>query len=168
MEVGYIHPTSNYGDVEIIEYIKWDNVTIRFLDTGNIRHNIKSDKIRKGIVKDVCKPSVHGVGYLGEGKKAGRGKAYEAWINMLQRCYSPIYHARQPTYKDCEVCLEWHNFQNFAKWFDVNYVEGYQLDKDIKVLGNKIYAPQFCEYVTPTANKQEGVRSRTRRKNAIC
>ena len=59
---------------------------------------------------------------------------------------------RHPTYKDVTVCEEWHNFQNFAKWFEDNYVEGFELDKDILVKGNKIYSPETCCFVPKEIN----------------
>ena len=51
------------------------------------------------------------------------------------------------------MVAEWHNFQVFAKWFDENYMEGFQLDKDIKIEGNKIYSSGTCLFVSPTNNK---------------
>ena len=67
---------------------------------------------------------------------------------MLQRCYDNKTQEKYPTYKGCQVCEEWHNFQNFAKWFEENYyeVEGenIDIDKDILCKGNKIYSPQTC------------------------
>ena len=45
-------------------------------------------------------------------------------------------------YLDVTVCEEWHNFQNFAKWFYENYYEisgeKMRLDKDILIKGNKM------------------------------
>jgi hypothetical protein len=61
---------------------------------------------------------------------------------MLERCYS----GRYPSYKDVEVCREWHDYQNFAKWYHEQAFDRagkYQLDKDL--LGNsKIYSPETC------------------------
>lgn len=63
---------------------------------------------------------------------------------MIIRCYSNDYHQREPSYKECSVCEEWLNFQNFAKWWDINYLEGGDLDKDLLVKDNKIYSPKYC------------------------
>ena len=54
---------------------------------------------------------------------------------------------KQPSYIGCLVDEEWHNFQNFAEWFEDNYVEGWHLDKDILIKGNKIYSPETCCFV---------------------
>ena len=50
---------------------------------------------------------------------------------MIIRCYSNNYHQREPSYKECSVCEEWLNFQNFAKWWYINYFEEGDLDKDL-------------------------------------
>lgn len=73
--------------------------------------------------------------------------ALKIWYGMFTRCYNPNYHAVEPTYKDACVCEEWWTASNFKKWFDENYVEGYQLDKDILVKGNKVYGPNTCCFV---------------------
>lgn len=111
--------------------------------------------------RDPYRRSILGVGYIGEGqyKSSYNGQKYPpyvCWKNMLQRCYSEKYHERQPTYKDCEVCEEWHNFQNFAQWYEDNYYEipgkKMQLDKDILFSENKIYSPETCIFVPQNIN----------------
>lgn len=55
------------------------------------------------------------------------------------------------------MCEEWHDFQEYGKWFDNNYyeIEGETmcLDKDILVKHNKIYSPETCIYAPQTINK---------------
>lgn len=58
----------------------------------------------------------------------------------------------KPTYEGCTVCDEWLYFSNFKKWFDENYIEGFQLDKDIIIRGNKVYSPQTCCFVPKEIN----------------
>lgn len=79
-------------------------------------------------------------------------KSYSVWHSMLGRCYSKKNLARYPTYKDCTVCDEWLYFSNFKKWFDENYIEGTQLDKDILAYGNKVYSPDTCCFVPSEIN----------------
>lgn len=79
-------------------------------------------------------------------------KSYSIWNAMLSRCYNPISIKTDPTYIGCTVCNEWLTFSNFKRWFDENYVEGYQLDKDILVKGNKIYSPDTCCFVPKEIN----------------
>lgn len=77
----------------------------------------------------------------------GKIKSYDFWKSMLCRCYNPKYHLRKPTYIGCSVCSEWLCFSNFKEWFDINYVEGCQLDKDILIEGNKVYSPKSCRFI---------------------
>ena len=97
------------------------------------------------------KRTVYGVGYFGKGKYVGSigGKktpAYRSWQSMFTRCYCPLSKVEKPTYVDCEVHPDWHNFQDFAEWY---YNQpccdmGYELDKDIICKGNRVYSPEFC------------------------
>tara|TARA_R110000787_G_scaffold4900_1_gene18512 strand:+ start:198 stop:707 length:510 start_codon:yes stop_codon:yes gene_type:complete len=106
------------------------------------------------------KATVYGVGFNsgGEFKPSINGnhtKPYSTWKSMLMRCYSDKYHAKFPSYKECEVCDEWLDFQVFASWFVVNYIDGFQLDKDIKIDGNKLYSPSTCMFVSPFDNYEK-------------
>ena len=77
---------------------------------------------------------------------------YKTWSSMIRRCYSDKYHKVKPTYKDCKVCEEWRYFSNFERWFKQHYKDGYVLDKDILIQGNKIYSPDTCCFVPPYIN----------------
>lgn len=76
---------------------------------------------------------------------------YTAWQNMFKRC-SESFIAKNHTYKGCCVCDEWHKLSSFKKWFDDNNVNGWQLDKDLLVEGNKIYSPEYCRFVPASLN----------------
>ena len=101
------------------------------------------------------KISVLGIGYFGVGPYKGntvvdgkqtKTKEYESWRGMIKRCYCPKTQVRQPSYIGCSVHADWHNFQTFAKWYteQPGYVEGWDLDKDLLVEGNKVYGPDTC------------------------
>lgn len=80
---------------------------------------------------------------------------YSKWNNMFIRCYNTKYKRKTPTYEGCEVCEEWRNFDNFLEWFNDpanGYREGYQLDKDLLVQGNKVYSPETCCFIPQTIN----------------
>jgi hypothetical protein len=76
---------------------------------------------------------------------------------MINRCYNPYYINKELSYIDCYVCEEWHNFQNFAKWYEENYyeIEGEKmcLDKDILIKNNKVYSPDACIFVPERINQ---------------
>lgn len=103
-----------------------------------------------------------GIGFIGEGKYSVREnnkitKEYMFWNNMMKRAYDSKYKEKNPSYKDCTVCEEWHKFQNFAKWCEENHyeIEGerMELDKDIVVKRNSIYSPETCVFVPSSINK---------------
>ena len=77
---------------------------------------------------------------------------YAKWADMIRRCYSPVNLKRNPTYKDCTVCDEWLTFSNFKKWMEVQDWEGMELDKDIKINGNRIYSPESCIFIPHEVN----------------
>lgn len=103
---------------------------------------------------------VHGAGLYKKGKYTARfngkkTKHYNAWISMLNRCYSVKYQEKHQTYIGCTVCAEWLSFQSFAEWYEFEYPKDgneYQLDKDLKILGNKIYSPETCLFVSRQVN----------------
>lgn len=74
-------------------------------------------------------------------------KSYIVWNDMLKRCYSSKYQEKNPTYIGCSVCDEWLSFNNFKNWYDNNYIENYQLDKDLLKRGNKIYSSDTCVFI---------------------
>ena len=102
---------------------------------------------------DSYKKVIYGVGINDTNNKNFQdNNAYKAWYRMIRRCYNTKIHNIHPTYKDCKVCDEWLTFSNFKQWFDNHYVEGWELDKDILVKGNKVYSPQTCCFVPQAIN----------------
>lgn len=79
-------------------------------------------------------------------------KFYNTWKNMLKRCYCSKWHQNNPSYINCSISKEWIYLSNFKKWFDENYVPGYQLDKDLLYPGNKVYGPKTSSFVPQCIN----------------
>ena len=145
--------------MEIIQYNNSKDIMIKF-DNG-YETKTRYTHFKTGKIKNPYVPSVYGVGYIGIGDYKGvdnnvKTIQYIYWTKMLERCYSERELKRKPTYIDKQVCEEWHNFQNFAKWFDDNYYEvdgeRMHLDKDIIIKGNKIYSPETCVFVPNRIN----------------
>ena len=160
IEVGDTYTSNKFGDYEVIEYNGWNKIRIRFKNTGYERLTCSSN-INAGDVKDRYAKTVHGVGFLGDGKYScgTHRELHSVWRSMIRRCYSTkcsnynIYGARGVT-----VCDEWHNFQNFAKWYEDNYPKDgrkYDLDKDRLSVGIKVYSPETCCFLTHAENSIE-------------
>ena len=155
--VGEKWVTNEGYEVEIVEYFGNKNCTVKFED-GILISNLQYGNIKKGNIRNVFHKSVHNNGYLGIGKykcivNTRITKVYNTWKGILERCYDEKYQEKRPTYKGCTVDECWHNFQNFAKWYEEKYITGYQLDKDILIKDNKIYSPETCCFVSQEINK---------------
>lgn len=156
--VGELFKVSNGENVIIVEYINAKDVVVEFKDGYKTKCTIGC--LREGYVRNPFVPTVCGVGYFGKGNHFAKKdkkftKVYRTWAAMLHRCYDDRIHKKQPGYKNCSVDERWHNFQNFGDWFENNwkpYMEGWHLDKDILVKGNKVYSPETCCFVPREVN----------------
>lgn len=159
IEVGSVWSSKNCGKFKVTKYVRCNSIYIKFLETGG-KIVTSSDSVRKGCVRDPLIRVVQGVGFIGSGvfKSKINNKstdAYGCWRNMLIRCYGERYQKEKPSYIGCTVCEEWHNFQNFAKWYYANHPqdgEKWHLDKDFTVIGNKIYSPETCAFIPASVN----------------
>lgn len=166
MVAGTIHQTTNYGDLAVVKYNSKKMVEVEFIAT-KYKCLTEAAQIRRGGVKDKMVPTVFGVGFIGGDNYSPKvkgvvTKAYTVWQAMIRRCYSEICLKKQPTYSGCTVSTDWHNFQTFAEWFYDNYPDDgkcYELDKDIKIDGNREYSSNSCIFVSKKENtiKSSGV-----------
>ena len=57
---------------------------------------------------------------------------------------------------DCSVNPSWYNYQAYCEWhnknYDPSYMQGWCLDKDILVKGNRVYSPDTCCFVPNEIN----------------
>jgi hypothetical protein len=77
---------------------------------------------------------------------------YQTWTAMLTRCYSSNYHKKQVTYIGCSVSEDWLVFSNFKGWMLEQDWYNKVLDKDLLVIGNKVYSSTTCLFVTQELN----------------
>lgn len=96
---------------------------------------------------------IYGVGINDVNDVVNGDRCYTTWRGMFQRCYSPKWLKRYPSYANCRVCEEWKLFSQFRKWYNENYEEGYDLDKDLFSGEELIYSPQTCVFLPPEINK---------------
>ena len=155
---GRVFETKNDGKLRVIEYRGHLDVIVKFEDTG-YETTTRANQLRKGEVKDRSLPSVYGVGIIGNGITRVCGvetKDHQLWNSMLRRCYDEKYSNKYPTYKDCEVSDNFKYFPYFKDWCSKQtgfWKEGWQLDKDILVKGNKVYSEDVCAFVPSEVNR---------------
>ena len=73
---------------------------------------------------------------------------------MFERCYSKKFHRINPTYVGCTVSEEFKDYSKWREWYDnCQYKhDGWQLDKDLLVKGNKIYSEDSCVFLPKEIN----------------
>ena len=158
---GLLVTSKQDGLFKIVEYINPKHVVVQFVETGN---NVvgRIGNVLLGQVKDRMKPSVYGVGIVGEQVtvKGKRGKQYDIWVRMLDRCYSKKLLCQHTTYSDCTVSDSFRYYPFFKEWcnnqigFNSKDENGrcFALDKDLLVKGNRIYSPDTCCFVPQEIN----------------
>ena len=156
--VGKVCKSLNSGDFKILKYNNKKNVEIRFLKTG-FEAVVELGSIRNGEVKDRYSPSVYGVGVLGTKYPVRVNgiltKEYELWQNMLKRCYSDSFKKKYPTYEGCQVSDNFKSYEYFYEWCNKQIgfgVDGFELDKDLLVKGNKVYSESACVFIHKDIN----------------
>ena len=157
-KVGSVHSTNKYGDFIITKYVNASNVHIKFLNTDYETVTLNSC-ILSGEIRDRYFPSVHGVGIVGEessrDSNGNKLKEYFLWNHMLTRCYGKKAKLKLPSYEDCTASTNFKYFPYFKDWCSKQIGfgnEGWQLDKDILVKGNKIYSEDTCCFVPAEIN----------------
>ena len=156
--VGKVCKSKSSGDFKVLKYNDTANVEIQFLNTG-YETSVRLHNIRNGYVKDRYSPSVYGVGVLGTKyptKVNGvHTKEYLLWQRMLERCYSDVYKKQKPTYIGCEVSENFKSYEYFYEWCNKQIgfgSEGWQLDKDLLIKGNKVYSENTCVFIPSEIN----------------
>ncbi len=173
---GKIVLTNNCGSCVVIGQLnktcrsRYIYFVVKFKDGTTVETTLTG--LKSGSIKNPNCPSVCGVGYIGQGinvstigtKKPTR--EYKLWGGIIRRCYSEKEQILKPTYKGCTVDKRWHNFQNFCE--DIKDIKGYdlwltnvhgvQIDKDLKVKGNRVYSKDNCLFISRYHNNSESVK----------
>lgn len=160
--VGDSFKTNSGWNGTIIKYNSCYSVIVKWQDGSESEH--PASNILNGGIKPLFQPSVAGVGFFGDGEfssKAKKGKksaptvVLDYWRRMLTRCFDPKEVIKQTSlsYLNVEVCNEWFNFQNFAKWAlsQPNWDIKNELDKDLLGTGY-LYSPENCTFLPMEIN----------------
>ena len=168
--VGKVCKSKSSGDFKILKYNDKKNVEIQFLNTG-FEMVVRLGDIRNGSVKDPYVASVFGVGITGtkypitiNGVKT---KEYVLWKGMLQRCYSDTQY---PTYEGCKCSENFKSYEYFYEWCNKQVGfdnEGWHLDKDLLVKGNKFYSENTSVFLPQEINSLLIKSTATRGKHLI-
>lgn len=103
-------------------------------------------------INDSLMPVTNNVFVDGKWKQVWACPYYMRWKDLLRRCYSlPSWHRHYKVYEGCYVTPEWLIFSNFKAWMSSKDLT-LCLDKDILILGNKIYSPDTCVMVPNYVN----------------
>lgn len=149
--------------MKIIEYNNYNDIVVEFQDEYNANVHTSYKHFINGDIKNPYYPSVYDVGIVGnkysnwvDGKAT---KEYDAWKQMLRRCFDEKLKEKYPTYKDAICCDEWLLYENFYEWLHLQenfdkWLSGekWEVDKDILIKGNKIYSPETCCLVPHIVN----------------
>jgi hypothetical protein len=147
--------------MKIIRYRIAGDITIEFQDEHKYTTNTTYSNFKTGQIKNPYDKSIWGVGYLGEETETHFVNnacipSFGAWTNMIERCYAENLRYKHQAYEKCTMCKEWHNYQNFRKWYDDNYYnvgEGrMHIDKDVLIKDNKVYSHQTCIFLPQRIN----------------
>ena len=155
---GSVFKTKKYGDVVVLDYYNARDVTIKFLNTGNVRKTGTSE-LKKGEIRDNEAFPVYIVGIMDVPNEARRNvpipKEYSIWNGVRHRCYNENIRHLTPSYQEAEMSENFKRYSYFKDWchnqigFDQ---DGWQLDKDILFKGNKLYSEATCCFVPPEIN----------------
>jgi hypothetical protein len=165
---GEVIESNSSGKATILK-VRGKECIIQFEETGFIR-KANTDNVRDGKVKDPYFKSCYAVGYSGEYPKVTYWKqAKQLWRNMLKRCY--CQSDSRGYYGSVTVDVRWLCFANFLE--DLPELENfdlwlmgqnlnsskYNLDKDLKIKGNKVYSREACMFISEYENKSAGARN---------
>ncbi len=76
----------------------------------------------------------------------------KTWQGVLRRSLSLKFKNWKQSYLECKVSESWKYFTDYLEWSIENYVEGWELDKDILIPQNKLYGPETCAFVPSYLN----------------
>lgn len=148
--LGKVFKTNKCGDVEVIDMLDRGKLKVKFLNTGNIRVYDKASVTRQEM-RDVEAFPVYttGVqdikGYLVKGQPAP--KDYSVWSAIRQRCYNKNCKDSFLAYEGCTMSEDFLVFSKFKEWYNSQIgcdQDGWHIDKDLLVKGNKVYSAETC------------------------
>lgn len=141
-------------DYSLVEYTNIHNKVKIICPIHGVFEQIAKDHLfGKGCKRcavDATKKLLYGVGINDVNDYRNYGKSFNTWKCILGRCY--VRRKQSIAYEGCTVCEEWKVFSVFNKWYKEHYIDGYQIDKDLLIKGNKVYSPSTCCFIPQRIN----------------
>lgn len=144
-------------------------VPVRKVDLSMwLRANYPINKSSKSKRKSICGFGINDADYVVNPTINGCRipcLAYATWRGLIQRSVDLGYKLKHPAYQDVTVWAGWQHFMAFRRWWLFNYIEGYEIDKDLLSPDVKVYSPATCifipqwlnVFIKETPNKSKGV-----------
>lgn len=159
INVGDVYENRHRTKVKVIKVESARKIFFVCLDDYGFEGRCTAEHIRLGAFSNPYDKTLCGIGFIGDGnhKTSSNGiknPAHIAWHSMINRCYGGNCGE---SYQQVKVCVEWHNFQNFAEWWADNCPKegSWELDKDILCDSvNKIYSPESCCFIPKSLNSR--------------
>ena len=156
--LGKTFSSNNFGDFIVVDYVNNKDITVEFIATG-YQTKTTTKEINQGKIADRLKPSVFGVGIIGNkypttiNRKST--KHYVLWKSMLERCYSDNPKKVFTTYKNCIISDSFLHYEYFYDWCNKQIgfnCDNFDLDKDLLIKGNKVYSESACVFLPKEIN----------------
>lgn len=150
--------------MEVIDYIDYDHIKIRFLPPYECMLTTSMTKFMDGCIRNPYAPNVCGFGIVGNkyptiSSNRSHLLEYQTWINMIKRCYDEEHRFKNPSYGNVKCDERWKYYENFYEWMheQENYNtlaerKDINIDKDILEKGNNLYSPDKCTLVPKRIN----------------
>lgn len=97
---------------------------------------------------------IEGVG-INDGTYPTKTKEYQLWRGIFCRCFNERELLNYPRYRGCTVSDNFKYYSYFYEWCNrqIGFSnDGWHLDKDILIKGNKVYSENNCVFVPSEIN----------------
>ena len=135
----------------VVCYRAYADIDVLFHEPVEHIRTVRGGNLIAGSIINKWHTTMRGFGIAGDYSVDIYSPVYRMYAGMLTRGVS---NPSQPkSYIGCSVDPSWKYFTNFKAWFlEQPYQDGWCLEKDLLVKGNKIYSPTTCVIVPQEIN----------------
>lgn len=159
--IGRVYNTNISGECFVVDCKSSTDITVMFYD--GYYKKVSKGNLDKGKVKNPFYVGnlTKGVGVFdveGLVRNNETIKIRTLWNNMIQRCYYDKFQKRQKTYIAVSVSDEWLVYSKFESDIlsmlnvDKFLNNDWELDKDLLVVGNRVYSKETCCFIPKSLN----------------